>query len=74
MQLQLRRYVRIRRQRLNSQRPATTDHITYRRSVIHQNNNHIPSEEPSDHRFVFNVSHTTPGTESQRDDAAASKD
>ncbi|XP_037046454.1 uncharacterized protein LOC119081544 [Bradysia coprophila] len=69
--LQLRRYVRIRRERLNSQRPTTRNHITYRRNVIQQNNNHISSEEQSDHRFLFNVSNTSPGTESQRDDAAA---
>lgn len=69
--LQLRRYVRIRRQRLNAQRPAATNHITYRRNVVQQNNNHISSEEQSDHHYVFNVSHTSPGTESQRDDAAA---
>ncbi|KAG4076984.1 hypothetical protein HA402_015971 [Bradysia odoriphaga] len=69
--LQLRRYVRIRRERLNLQRPTTRNHITYRRNVIQQNNNHISSQEQSDHRFLFNLPHASPGTESQRDDAAA---
>lgn len=58
--------------RINSQLPPS--YINHRSNTAQRNNNQTSSEQQSDHRhFVFNVPQTSPDTESQRDDAAASR-
>lgn len=70
----MRRYMYRRRQRLQSDRPQTTNnppYAPYTRTVTYQNTN--ISSEQSDHHLGYGVSHSPPpyDTETQRDDAIA---